>query len=882
MKSTTVAVPAQSRIILIDTEYDARYTDRGVGRLACMSYSLHPGHAALVGRADAVKLWSKWVADPTVMLLGHAVCNEVAVLADESHYTATGEFGVPGFGPHWEAAHALYEANRVLDIETDQRLTHVRFGPHHASVGLGDLAKQLFGEDHSESKKISPEVRALLNSAIPYSEWPPDVLERAPWRIKFGYLQEQYGDNVDAWPQAARDYALDDVRLPWRLREWQQMIWQQDLPDAKGIPDSQAQVQFSWMLHVLAIPGWCADRERAQGIREHYRKVITHVDRALIDCGILDAPGVKLTAKRTQLQHAISDAFAGEPPLPKALAKNPPTTALTLAERREVCATDVKTVLAALKHAGVVKPKLVDALALGPEQLLAAINATAQPVLLAHLLRGEALAAANKLSKGGIDHALDDQQRLLDLAAALLPTLVNAGLIEVSEPRTIKKTRLADYIFRILGTDAPLTKTAAETIYDPTPAQRREFCSTASKTVRQAILVGGGTPLNVTDAVAKAIDAMDFDTWLVRSKQPELNAYALRSKADKTITNFLDKLDTHHRIRTSYQTLVDTGRTSSRGGGEPGKLNIQQLPRDYDKPAHLHVRGCITPDPGWAFIVADYSQLELCSLAHVLTKLVRYYAMDPKRKAFAERMLGCSISDKYESTLSRAINSDQDCHVLMASVLRSRGETYEECYALYKRADEKKSAKQLLDVEETKIIDDRQLCKALNFGLPGGLGELKFIDYAAGYGVSIDMATARHAKAAYLVTWIEMKLYFYHCGMLCKNGDAVIEQFYSKRLRGDCTFTQISNGFFQALAADGAKYAGLVLVKHAYRIPESPMYGTRPSGFVHDEYLVSSLIEQAPRALPEVERLMVQSMSLWIPDVKIKAPGKILKERWGK
>jgi hypothetical protein len=876
VRQTTVAVPAQTRIICVDTEYDARYTDRGIGRLACMSYSLRPGHAALVGRADAVRLWNKWVADPSIMLLGHSLYNEAAVLADESHYTATGEWCVPGFGPHWEAAHALYESNRVLDTEIDQRLTHVRFGPHHASVSLGDLAKQLFGEDHSETKKVPAEVRELLNSAIPYSEWPPDVLERAPWRVKFGYLQEQYGDNVDAWPQAARDYALDDVRLPWRLREWQRDMW-----EGKPIPDSQAQVQFSWMLHMVAIPGWCADRERAQGIREHYRRVIGHVDRTLIDAGILDAPGVKLTAKRAQLQATISDAFAGEPPLPKTLAKQDPPAALTPAERREVCPTDTKTVLAALKLAGVVKPKLSEALTLGPEQLLAQINATTQPVLLAHLLRGETFAAVNKLRKSGIDHALSDDKQLVDLADALLPMLVDAGLIEVSEPRTIKKTRLADYIFRILGNDAPLTKTAAETIYDPTPQQRREFCSTASKTVRQAILVGGGIPLNVTDAVTKAIDGREFDEWLRASRQAELNAYALRSKADKTITNFLDKLDSPFRVRTTYQTLVDTGRTSSRGGGA-GQLNIQQLPRDYDKPAHLHVRGCITPDPGWAFIVADYSQLELCSLAHVLTQLVRYYAADPRRKAFAERMLGCSVSSTYESTLSRAINNDQDCHVLMASVLRSRGETYEECYALYKRADEKKSAKLPLDADEKQIIDDRQLCKALNFGLPGGLGELKFIDYAAGYGVSIDMPTARHAKAAYLATWIEMKLYFYYVGQLCKDGDAVITQFYSKRLRGDCTFTQASNGFFQALAADGAKYAGLLLVKHAYRVPSSPMFGTRPSGFVHDEYLVSSLVEQAPRALPEVERLMVEAMGIWIPDVKIKAPGKILYSRWGK
>ena len=72
------------------------------------------------------------------------------------------------------------------------------------------------------------------------------------------------------------------------------------------------------------------------------------------------------------------------------------------------------------------------------------------------------------------------------------------------------------------------------------------------------------------------------------------------------------------------------------------------------------------------------------------------------------------------------------------------------------------------------------------------------------------------------------------------------------------------------------------LIDAAYRQPESPMFGTRPSGFVHDEFLVNSLQEQSARALPEVERLMVQGMRKWIPDVKIQAPGKVLTERWSK
>lgn len=849
--------------VCIDTEYDARYSDLGVGRLACMTYSLEPGHAEIVGPGEAVELWRGWASDSRVRVLGHSVYNDLAVLAQESHRRATGVDCVPGFGPHWELAHRLYETDRVIDTEIHQRLTQIRFGPHKASVRLGDLAKMIFGEDKSDAKDVPDEVQALLLAAVPYEQWPAEMIERAPNRVLFGYFLERFGEDPRTWPADAIEYAKDDVRLPWRLHEWQQRRWRREIPDAK------MQVQHSWMLHLVSIPGWVADRERAASIRERYREVIRHCDRTLIDCGILHAPGRKLTAKRGKLQGFIADAFDGVPPLPKPTKDRPAEALAELSpiERRDITPTDVKTVKQAVARRGGLNLSLAG-LRIDVADLVRDVRASATPELTAHLLYAEARALAKKGT---------DNPNAEPLAEALLPILVDAGLIEPSHPRTVKKDRVADYVYAILGDETPLSKTAAETIFNPTPAERRKNASTAAKTVRQAILHVEGVPLLVKDAVEKAegTDA-DFDAWLAASKMPQLNAYALRGKADKTITNFLDRLDTERRIRTTYQTLVDTGRTSARA------VNIQQFPRDYDKPAHLHVRGCILPPPGWAFVVADYSQLELCSLAHVLSQLVRYYAADPQRRAYAERLLGFEISEQHESSLARAINNDQDCHVLMASVLRGRGETYEECYALYQRADEKKAAKEKLTADEKQIIEDRQLAKPADFGFPGGLGEKKFIDYAAGYGISITLPIAQRSKIAFMLTWPEMRLYFDHIGRLTKDDDAVAVQFYSGRERGGCYFTRACNTYFQGLAADGAKYAGQLLVKHAYRIESSPLYGCRPSGFVHDEYLVNAPRDQAERALPEVERLMIEGMQRYIPDVKIKAPGKVLYERWGK
>lgn len=892
-------------VICIDTEYDARYTDLGVARLACMTYSFGPDHAAIAGPAKAVELWSEWVNDPAVTFLGHSLYNDVAVLAQETYRCAEGRDCVPGQGWAWEQAHRLYDPIdapgfpgdglrarcRIIDTEIRQRLTNIRFGPHKADVRLGSIAKALFGEDRSDAKDVPDEAQALLRAAVPYAEWPDDVLSRTPYRVLFGMLLECHGEDVSTWPSEAVDYALDDARLPWRLYDWQCKRW-----NNKRIPDDTRQTAASWGLHVLSIPGWKADRERARNIRARYEAVIAHCDRTLIDAGILHVPGAVETAKRKRLQGLVYDAFAGDPPLSKSRSKTAPAPA-DEAERRDATAADVKAVKAAIAKLGgrivtLAEVDLFTHLDRGswdlPRLVTECLASSGAPALAAHLLRAEAESAAAKLLKAEglaadqLALAPPEHARLVAIADACLPTLVDAGLVEVSHPRTIKKRVVADMVYAILGDDAPLSKKKAEEIPDPTPEQRREHCSTAAKTVREAIIVTGGKLRLPADAVAQAEGSeADFDRWLAEGGQPALNTYAVRSKARKIIDSFLDRLDTDHRIRTTYQTLVDTGRTSARGSGGPGTINVQFLPRDYDKPAHLHTRGCILPDLGWAFLVADYSQLELCSLAQVLNALVRFYARG-KQRGFVEGMLRRDISETYESTLAQAINADQDCHVRMASVLRARGETYDECYALYSRADKKKEHKQPLTAEEKQIIDDRQLSKPINFGYPGGLGPTKFVDYAAGYGVTIDIATARRTKEAFLHAWVEMKLYFWHVGQLCADGVATITQLRSKRQRGDCFFTQIANGFFQALAADGAKEALRRIIRAAYRDASSPLYGTRPSGFVHDEFLVNCRAEQAERALPALEYEMIEGMRLWIPDVKIKAPGKILTERWGK
>jgi len=142
------------------------------------------------------------------------------------------------------------------------------------------------------------------------------------------------------------------------------------------------------------------------------------------------------------------------------------------------------------------------------------------------------------------------------------------------------------------------------------------------------------------------------------------------------------------RINPRYSLIVRTGRTSCHGP------NIQQLPRAGG------FREMIVPSPGFVFLGIDYSAIELRTLA-----------------AICER--------RFErSRLAEVIREGIDPHSFTAAIFE--GVSLEDFGSLTNK-------KQL-----------RQQAKALNFGIPGGLGAKSLVEYAkATYGVelSVDQAS---------------------------------------------------------------------------------------------------------------------------------------------
>lgn len=259
----------------------------------------------------------------------------------------------------------------------------------------------------------------------------------------------------------------------------------------------------------------------------------------------------------------------------------------------------------------------------------------------------------------------------------------------------------------------------------------------------------------------------------------------------------------------------------------------------------LGIRECFIPREGFWFAFADYSGLELCTVAQVCLSV-----------------LG-------KSKLAEDLNNGIDVHCKVAANLQKI--SYEDAVAWYddyERPDWK------------MIYKKRQTAKAANFGFPGGCGIARMIVEAKSkYQVDLDETSAKELKDAWITAYPEFWDYFRMVDEKVKAG-LPFEHLFSGRLRGDCGFTDGANTLFQGLGGDAAKAAGFALTK-ACRVGTGPLRGGHPIVFGHDEYWVEVPIATAQAAAKEVGRIMVDSAKPYLRDVPVKAePGLAL--RWSK
>jgi hypothetical protein len=347
----------------------------------------------------------------------------------------------------------------------------------------------------------------------------------------------------------------------------------------------------------------------------------------------------------------------------------------------------------------------------------------------------------------------------------------------------------------------------------------------------------GGKGEVKTPKVATDRDTLKMRKYGAIEPHPGMEAVAEMVRIGKLLSTYIPMLELgiHLPISPRYNAIIETFRTSC------SKPNIQNLPRDGG------VRNCWFARPGHVYGFCDYDTLEMRTLAQV------YIWLFPDQ--------ACPLLD--------AVIEGKDLHLEFAAQML--GITYKE------------AAQKLADGDKV-VKDSRQGAKIANYGMAGGMGPEAFVDYARGFGVEISLRRATVLRNAFRKVW-DMERYFDHCSKVSNQKDPdlginIVEFLGSGLLRGDVRYTAICNGYFQHLAAMGAKKALFEVAYACYAKPESPLYGCRPWLFAHDEIGLEIPFDgsdigraKASRAMSELQKIMVECMKHYCPDVPIGATG---------
>jgi hypothetical protein len=344
----------------------------------------------------------------------------------------------------------------------------------------------------------------------------------------------------------------------------------------------------------------------------------------------------------------------------------------------------------------------------------------------------------------------------------------------------------------------------------------------------------------------------------------------LMESGDDDLIDFADAED--EKIRTTYIPFLRQGLThplnfrpnvlvSSFRSSYDGV--IQQMPRSGK------ARGCFRARPGYVYCSCDYGQLEMATLAQM-----HLWMFD--RSALADMM--CAGKDP----LTQYASAIRNC-------------TYEE------GAERKR-------IKEPVFTKTRQAGKPIVYGIGGGMGDAKIVQWARTQGIrfcvllegrtcglqKITEYKGRQVppvckrcveivrdtlRPAYMKMVPEMPAYFSFVSHVTETTGEITFPTPDGIgvVRGGCGFTDGANGLFQGLAALGAKHALWLVGRECWVDRGTALFGTRPIFFVHDEIFAEVPEELAHEAGYRMAELMMAGMLEYVPDVQAKVEPALMR-----
>lgn len=494
------------------------------------------------------------------------------------------------------------------------------------------------------------------------------------------------------------------------------------------------------------------------------------------------------------------------------------------------------------------------------------------------------------------------------IAAQLLQAKFEKGVMKWSRKKEPAEKLITD-AYAAMGREPPRGDLTAKMLNDAyeaagmplqTPYTKRDKIK--DKDIDEAIQCGVPEELLIGNISLDAEACETSGNLLLEAYSEYGQANTILGKAQRLI----DAAKAGKPIQAYYNPCVNTGRTScSQGEGPaPGEAyssygtQIQNLMRAGEeyvdekgrKQQKWGQRECFVAPGFESFLLANPQWRKLKLLcAKDLTLLPEEVIVSVDFDAFEMRTWAqCCLWILGYSDLAAILNDTRRCpHIEMGCRLHDAGEHFNADGATWQDQYAWAYGLKKGDADAKKLLKNvRGLAKGPNFGLPGGMGWQRLMDYCRlNYGAVLTEQQARFACAVWREVYREAQPYLDHItndvlgGKYGKKGSIV--QFISMRIRGDVGFCDASNGYFQGLAADAATAAGWALMEEAYERTDSPFYGARPLAFVHDEWLFAVRRDRLHEAAHRMRDVQLAAAQRFCPDVVLTASPAAMY-RWSK
>jgi len=423
---------------------------------------------------------------------------------------------------------------------------------------------------------------------------------------------------------------------------------------------------------------------------------------------------------------------------------------------------------------------------------------------------------AMALSEEQLRYAADDVHHLHALHGKLQGELEKAGLLTVYETEMDLLPVVVDIEARGFAIDK-----VRLAVLSKKAAEERDTAATVLRQTFNAPALNPASPAQLKTVLA------GVGITLESTGEEALQA----SGDDRFVPHILAYRNAQKRTEQTeklLQKIGPDGRIHGRfepTGTETGRFsskdpNLQNIARG-------ELRNCFVASPGCSLVVADYSQIELRAAAAI--------ANEPK--------------------MIEAYRQGADLH--------------------------KQTASLVLGISPDAVSkEDRQLAKAVNFGLLYGMYAATLVKYAkTSYGVTLTDQQAVQMRERFFNAYRGLRRWHDKAGLEAGGAKEVRTLLGRRRMlpagfdKRWARFSTLLNTPVQGSCADGMKKAILLV---ASRLP----YGAGIVSTVHDELIVETPSEQAEAVNTIVHDAMVEAMAAIFPQVPIVVDCKAC-QTWG-